>query len=109
MIAKPRMRLITIRLAALCAVLYIALALAAFEGQRAFMYPAPRRALEPRVPGATLERIGGPNGTTVYALYARAPEGAPTIVHFHGNGEDLANQAWLVGRFRDAGVGAFAV
>ncbi len=73
------------------------------------MYPAPFSAIEPRLEGASLERIAGPGGTTVYALYAKAPEKAPTLVHFHGNGEDLAGQAWLVHRLRMAGIGAYAV
>jgi pimeloyl-ACP methyl ester carboxylesterase len=30
-------------------------------------------------------------------------------VHFHGNGEDLAGQAWLVRAMRLAGIGAYAV
>ena len=89
--------------------LYGALALAAFLGQRALMYPAPRRsASEPRAPGATLERIPSADGT-VYALHARAPDGAPTLVYFHGNGEDLSDMPGLLHAFSSAGVGFYAV
>jgi uncharacterized protein len=89
--------------------LYGALALAAYLGQRTLMYPAPRRAAsEPRVEGATLERIPSDAGT-VYALHAKAPEGAPTLVHFHGNGEDLADMPDLVRAFSAAQVGVYAV
>jgi pimeloyl-ACP methyl ester carboxylesterase len=90
-------------------VLYAALALAAYAYQRTLMYPAPRHPIEPRAEGATLERIEGPGGTTIFALYAPASPGAPTVVHFHGNGEDLAAQGWFVHAMREAGVGAYAV
>jgi pimeloyl-ACP methyl ester carboxylesterase len=96
-------------IACLCAALYGVLASAAFFYQRDVMYPAPSNTVEPRAAGATLERILAPDGTTVYALYARAAKGAPTVVHFHGNGEDLAGQAWLVQAMREAGVGAYPV
>src|SRR3954471_801895 len=89
--------------------LYAAVTATAFLQQRAVMYPAPAANTEPRVPGATLERIAGPRGTTIYALYAPAPPGAPTVVHFHGNGEDLAGQGAIMQLLRDAGVGVFAV
>jgi pimeloyl-ACP methyl ester carboxylesterase len=90
-------------------VLYAGLAALAFLCQRTLMYPAPSNPVEPRAEGATLERIEGPGGTTVYALYAPAARGAPTIVHFHGNGEDLAAQGWFVDAMRAAGLGAFPV
>jgi pimeloyl-ACP methyl ester carboxylesterase len=106
---SPRVRFVVGCVAALSVAMYGALAAAAFFGQRALMYPAPLYAIEPRLEGASLERIAGPGGTTVYALYAKAPEKAPTIVHFHGNGEDLAGQAWLVHRLRKAGIGVYAV
>src|SRR5689334_5558214 len=89
--------------------LYGLLMLAGFVLQRSLMYPAPIDPIEPRAEGATLERIQGPAGTTVYALYAPAPPGAPTVVHFHGNGEDLAGQGWFVEAMRKAGLGAYPV
>src|SRR5690349_16877633 len=94
---------------ATCAALYGVFAFAAFVYQRDLMYPAPANPIEPRAPGATLERIPAPDGTTVYAIYARAAPGAPTVVHFHGNGEDLAGQGWFVEAMRDAGVGAYPI
>ncbi len=45
----------------------------------------------------------GPEGSTVYALHVPVPEGAPTVVHFHGNGEQLANGVWLAQYFQEAG------
>jgi uncharacterized protein len=89
--------------------LYGALALAAFLGQRALMYPAPRRgSSEPRARDASLERIPTAEGD-VFALYARAPAGAPTLVYFHGNGEDLNDMPHLVHEFSATGVGFYAV
>lgn len=89
--------------------LYALVAGSAFLMQRAMIYPAPPFPVEPRAPGATLERFSGANGTTGYALYAPAPPGAPTLVHFHGNGEDLAGQTLLIRDLHEAGLGVFAV
>jgi pimeloyl-ACP methyl ester carboxylesterase len=98
-----------VSLVAWIAGLYGALALAAFLGQRALMYPAPRRsASEPQATGAALERIPSADGP-VYALHAKAPESAPTLVYFHGNGEDLNDMPDLVRAFSSAGVGFYAV
>lgn len=90
-------------------VLYGLIAAAAFLGQRALLYPAPLSASEPRAAGAELVRIAVDADVTTYALYAPAPPGAPTLVHFHGNGEDLAGQSWLVVSLRKEGIGAYAV
>jgi uncharacterized protein len=91
------------------ALIYGGIALAAFLGQRSLIYPAPVHPIEPRAPGADLLRIAGPSGVSFIALHAPAPPGAPTVVHFHGNGEDLADQASLVGALQSAGLGAYAV
>lgn len=89
--------------------LYGAVAGVATAAQKRLVYPVPPGAGEPRAAGAKLLRIPGDEGRTVYALYAPAPAGAPTIVHFHGNGEQLADQAPLVHALSKAGLGACAV
>ncbi len=89
--------------------LYGALAGLATAAQKRLIYPAPNEVIEPRAQGAELLRIEGSEGRTVYALYARAPAGAPTVVHFHGNGEQLADQGPLVRALSAAGLGACAV
>ncbi len=89
--------------------LYAGASALAYFGHRAVMYPAPGRAVEPVLEDAELSRIPGRGGRTVFALYSKAPEGAPTIVHFHGNGEELADQAWLAAALRRGGVGVLAV
>lgn len=88
--------------------IYAALVVAAWAGQGALLYPAPRRSHPPTLEGARLERIASA-GRTVYALYVPARDGAPTIVHFHGNGEDLVDQVPLARLFRRSGLGFFAI
>ncbi len=89
--------------------LYALVAGLAAAAQRPLVYPAPRQVEQPHLDGATLERIPGQEGRTVYALYAPAPDGAPTIVHFHGNGEQLADVAPLAGALHRRGLGVMAV
>ena len=91
-------------------ILYVGLCVLVFLNQRQLVFPIPPGAREPALPGATLLRIPGPEGSTVYALHVPAPEGAPTVVHFHGNGEQLADgSTWLAQRFQEAGLGFYAV
>ena len=90
-------------------VVYGAFCLLVYLNQRKLMFPAPERVREPQLAGATLLRIPGPEGTQVYALHVPAAEGAPTVVHFHGNGEQLADEAWLAQRYQQAGLGFYAV
>ncbi|HEY6555937.1 MAG TPA: alpha/beta fold hydrolase [Polyangiaceae bacterium] len=88
---------------------YAAVAALAFIGQRSLMYPRPSGQLQPRARGATLLRVAGPDGTRACALYVPAAAGRPTLVHFHGNGEDLSDQTTLVEAFAERGLGVYAV
>jgi len=88
---------------------YVGICVLVFLNQRNLVFPVPPGAREPSLPGATLLRIPGPEGSTVYALHVPAPAGAPTVVHFHGNGEQLADGAWLAQRFQEEGLGFYAV
>jgi pimeloyl-ACP methyl ester carboxylesterase len=63
----------------------------------------------PELRDATLEKLDAPDGTRVHALYASARDGAPTLVHFHGNGEELADLVGVVELFRRRGLGVLAV
>jgi uncharacterized protein len=94
---------------AVLAVVYGGLCVLVFFQQRRLVFPAPPGAREPALPGATVLRLAGPGGTPVFALHVPAPEGAPTVVHFHGNGEQLADTEWLAGEFQRAGLGFCAV
>jgi uncharacterized protein len=88
---------------------YVAVAAVAWSLQRSLLYPAPRRPVTPELEGARLERIPGPDGRTVYALHVPAARDAPTIVHFHGNGEELADQVPLARSLKSLGLGLLAV
>ena len=84
---------------------------------RALLYPAPKSGIEPKLSGAQLVTIDGgapplpgdPKPGPVFALYAKAPPGAPTLVHFHGNGEELVDQVTLARQLMDLRVGVLAV
>lgn len=91
------------------ALIYVVVAITACSAQRYALFPAPPGGRTPQLEGATLHRIPGSDGATVYALHVPAPEGAPTLVHFHGNGEDLADVASLAREVRVAGLGVYAV
>ncbi len=88
---------------------YVLLAGAAYLGQRRLLYPAPKRGETPRMDDATLTRVQAPSGRTVYAFHVPAKREPITIVHFHGNGEELADLVPLAWSFRRAGLGFFAV
>ena len=99
-------RIMTILVSVLGVYLLVGVLLVVF--QRSMMYPVPRYVTEPKVAGGVLVRV--PNGAgTVFALHIPAPRGAPTVVHFHGNAEQLADQAELGAELREAHIGFFAV
>ncbi len=88
---------------------YASIVLAAFVGQRSILYVPPESHLTPVLRGATLLRLDGPGGAPVFALYLAAPLGAPTVVHFHGNAEQLADTVPLAADYRAAGLGFFSI
>jgi pimeloyl-ACP methyl ester carboxylesterase len=45
----------------------------------------------------------------VHAFHVPAPPSRPTVAHFHGNGESLADQTDLGASFRSRGIGFYAV
>lgn len=104
---KRLRRAVMIALSTLLAA-YAALAGLIFFAQRGMIFPVPPGAREPSLPGGALLRIPTPAGT-VFAFHVPAPPGAPTVVHFHGNGEQLGDSAYLAERFRAQGLGFFSV
>ena len=89
--------------------LYFALCALAFAAQGALIYPAPHTS-----PDALRQRPGFGKvplaaGLEVDTFYLPAPPGAPTVVHFHGNGEQLLGQRELDQLLGDAGLGFLAV
>jgi pimeloyl-ACP methyl ester carboxylesterase len=88
---------------------YVLVAVVAFALQRRLIYPQRGTGRVPELPGTTLETINGERGRRVHALYAKADGDAPTVVHFHGNGEELTDMAGFVALFRSRGFGVLAV
>jgi uncharacterized protein len=86
------------------ALLACAAVAALFFGQRALLFPAPR---PPRPPAATLGEVVR-FGSAV-ALWSPPRAGAPVVVHFHGNGEQLADLAHVVTPLRAHRIGVLAV
>jgi hypothetical protein len=88
---------------------YLTLVGLARLGYRVLLYPAPRRALDRPPAGTTLRTFQASDGEPVQALVMPAPKGGRTIVHFHGNGETIADSTWLAGELADRGLGFVAV
>ncbi len=88
---------------------YATLVGAVYLGQRRIIYPVPKVVVEPNVPDASLETIVVPDAEPVVALHFRAPAGGRTLVHFHGNGEQLGDLVALGRAFRTRRLGFFAV
>jgi alpha-beta hydrolase superfamily lysophospholipase len=91
------------------AAVYAAICGVACAAHRSLLYPAPPREEPPR--GDGIEWVRGRDATgETFALcaFADGPD-AQTIVHFHGNGEQVAWQARFARDARSAGVGYCAV
>lgn len=89
-------------------VIYLAVVGLACGLQRSMLFPVPRPARTPVLEGAVLEHVTAPGANTV-ALYIAAPPGAPTIVWFHGNGEQLADDVSVFAALASHGFGVYAV
>jgi fermentation-respiration switch protein FrsA (DUF1100 family) len=90
---------------------YALLTLGAFAGQSRLIYPRRGGGGVPELDHerARLETLTSKTGRKVFALYAPASDDAPVLVHFHGNGEELADLVDFVERFQARGVGVLAV
>lgn len=80
-------------LALVAAYVLATIALASSERRLVFPVPPPRP-LGPLPPGVVQIDACGSDG--VRCLYAPAAPGQPTVVAFHGNGEQLADLVWMV-------------
>ncbi len=89
--------------------IYFVFGASLFLMQRWLIYPVPSEVVTPVLPGAHLHRIAVADSVTAFALYLKAKENAPTIVHFHGNGEQLADQEQLAEWFGEFGIGFYAI
>jgi alpha-beta hydrolase superfamily lysophospholipase len=88
---------------------YLGLMGAAFTLQRSMLFPAPRSPLQepPHRPG--FRRLSPPGGPVVDVLHLPAAPGMPTMVHFHGNGEQISNLLELGEALHERGMGFLAV
>jgi pimeloyl-ACP methyl ester carboxylesterase len=87
---------------------WCAAVVAAFSWQSSFLYPAPAVPRQVVAPGAELLTLTGPSGP-VRALCAPAAPGHRTVLHLHGNGEDLSDAGWLISALRREGLGVCSV
>ena len=104
-----RIKRVLVTLLAIVAVGYLGLMGAAFALQRSLLFPAPRSPLQepPHRPG--FRRLTPPEGPVVDVLHLPAGPGQPTMVHFHGNGEQIAYLVELGEALHERGVGFLAV
>ncbi|MCU0685770.1 MAG: alpha/beta hydrolase [Polyangiaceae bacterium] len=88
---------------------YAACTLSAYGLQRAFLYPAPRSPRRPGLRGGHLHTTHVQGVPDVHVLLVPGPPGAPTVVHFHGNGEQVADSVPLAQCLRELGLGVALV
>lgn len=86
---------------------YLMLALALTGLSRRLIFPVPPARPLHLPPG--MERIDACGAEGVLCLYVRAPPDGPTLVFFHGNGEQLADFVPDLARWSAQGVGVLAV
>ncbi len=77
--------------------------------ERRILFPEPTHATPPALEGAFLLEDTTAQGDPVFALHVPAKGDAPTVVYFHGNGEQLADLRSLALALRRRGFGFFAV
>ena len=96
------------RIATVVAVIYAMLVAALYVGQRRFLYPVPL-VLVPQLAGGSLIRAETRDGQPVVVLYVPAQAGQMTVVHFHGNGDQLATTTFIGSALAARGLGFFGV
>jgi pimeloyl-ACP methyl ester carboxylesterase len=89
---------------------YAVICVAAYLGNRHFMYlPDPTRVSPAEVGLDGVEEIEIPvaDGVTLVAWHAPAKRDRPTILYFHGNGANAANRAPKIKKIHEKGFGVF--
>jgi pimeloyl-ACP methyl ester carboxylesterase len=89
--------------------LYLALAAYVALAQGSFIFPAPPRGRAPAHADRMVTVQGGPAGSVYFVQIAPPRENGPVVVHFHGNGEDLADAGPMIDFLRSLEVGVVAV
>lgn len=90
------------------AITYVLFGIAVLLLQRRLLYPAPESSHTPVLKGGRLLRIQD-GERTVSAFLIPAKEHMPTVVHFHGNAEQLADLIPLAFQYSQAGIGFLGV
>jgi fermentation-respiration switch protein FrsA (DUF1100 family) len=90
--------------------IYVAICVAAYFGNRVFMYfPDPTRfsPAEAGLPGVEEVELASGDGETLIAWFAKAEPGQPTSLYFHGNAGNAAGRAEKIEIMRTGGAGVF--
>jgi fermentation-respiration switch protein FrsA (DUF1100 family) len=90
--------------------IYAVICMAAYFGNRVFMYfPDPTRVAPAKagLNGVEEIEIAVANGITLVAWYTSARDANPTILYFHGNGANAANRASRIEAMQEDGFGVF--
>src|SRR3954468_16824275 len=80
-----------------------------YAKQTQMLYPAPTTGRKPEWKNAQWLELDGADGKKIHAVYIPAAAGERTVVHFHGNGEELAQEGFLARPISDAGLGFYAI
>lgn len=104
---RLNLKRLAVVIAVVLGVAYGLILVSLYVAQRSILFPAPR---EGRAPTAASQLIvlEKANGKKVHALYRPASAGKPTLVHFHGNAEQIADDEWLAEWLSKFGVGYYA-
>jgi uncharacterized protein len=77
---------------------------------RNLLYPGPFYSEPPeKAKDAIPIETRAEDGALVNTLLFDPPAGAPVVVHFHGNGEDVESVGWIAKELRSRGVGVLLV
>ncbi|MEQ1510881.1 MAG: alpha/beta fold hydrolase [Sphingopyxis sp.] len=86
--------------------LYLMFLVAIWFAQRSILFPAPQQAV-PLPTGYTQVQLHTSDGLSLKAAYRRAEQGKPTIIFFHGNGDNWFGAAIATEAFAANGYGIF--
>jgi pimeloyl-ACP methyl ester carboxylesterase len=93
-----------VKAAIIAGVVYLAVVAGLFLVQRQVLFPAPQHAVAPPA-GFSEVRYGSDDGLELKAAYRPAAAGKPTVVFFHGNGDNWTGAAAATAAWAAAGFG----
>lgn len=97
---------------AVAALAYAALVAGMYAAQRSLLYLPDRREVSPQaggVPEMEVVTLRTADGFRLASWFRAAVGDRPTLVHFHGNGGNIATRAYRMHPFLDAGYGLLMV